>query len=326
MALTATEMIRNDHRTVEHLYQQYQNGNGQAQQQHALIEKICYELEVHALLEESIFYPALQAKLGSKGKTLVGEAIKEHGEMKRLISQLRDHGMDETDCDNTVHKLMQGVQHHVKEEEHEMLPQAEQHFGGELNRIGMQMQEKKQKLSLVQSNGQSKKGTLAGRMTATDKDTSEASRIEQSIDVDVPVRTAYNQWTQFEEFPRFMGGIEKVSQLDDTHLHWQATIGGTTKEWDAVITEQTPDQCIAWTNTTGTRNAGVVTFHRLADNKTRVMLQVEYEPEGLVENVGDMIGVVSTRVRTDLKRFKEFIESRGRETGAWRGEVTHAHD
>ncbi len=142
----------------------------------------------------------------------------------------------------------------------------------------------------------------------------------------MPVQTAYNQWTQFEEFPQFMGGVEEVIQLDDTHLHWKAAIGGTTKEWDAVIMEQIPDERIAWTNTTGARNAGVVTFHRLADNKTRVMLQLTYEPEGLVENVGDMLGAVSTRIRSDLKRFKEFIESRGQETGAWREKVTHAHE
>jgi len=162
-------------------------------------------------------------------------------------------------------------------------------------------------------------------MTATDKATSAASNIEQSIDVDAPVHIAYNQSTQFEEFPQFMDGVEEVTQLDDTHLHWKASIGGMAKEWDAVITEQTPDQRIAWTNTTGARNAGVVTFHRLADRKTRVMWQLDYEPEGLVENVGDLIGVVSTRVRADLKRFKDFIESRGQETGAWRGEVTQAH-
>ena len=123
-----------------------------------------------------------------------------------------------------------------------------------------------------------------------------------------------------------MGGVEEVIQLNDTHLHWKVTVGGATKEWDAIITEQIPDQRIAWTNITGARNAGVVTFHRLADNKTRVMLQLDYEPEGLVENIGDMLGVVSTRVRADLRRFKDFIESRGQETGAWRGEVTHSHD
>jgi uncharacterized membrane protein len=281
---------------------------------------------VHAQIEESIFYPALQAKLGSTGKSLVSEAIKEHGKMKRFISQLRTHNLDEAECDKTVQQLMQGVQHHVKEEENEMLPQAEQHLGGELDRIAMKMQQKKQQLmASTQPDGQPGKGTLAQRITATDKDTSMGSNIEYSIDVDVPVRTAYNQWTQFEEFPQFMGGVEEVIQLDDTHLHWKAAIGGTTKEWDAVITEQIPDERIAWTNTTGARNAGVVTFHRLADNKTRVMLQLTYEPEGLVENVGDMLGAVSTRIRSDLKRFKEFIESRGQETGAWREKVTHAH-
>jgi uncharacterized membrane protein len=151
------------------------------------------------------------------------------------------------------------------------------------------------------------------------------STIEKSIDVNVPVHTAYNQWTQFEDFPRFMQGVQQVTQLDDTHLHWRANIGGKEKEWDAAITEQLPDERIAWTNTTGARNAGVVTFHRLADNKTRIMLQVEYEPEGVVENVGDAVGVVSSRVQGDLQRFKEFIEARGTETGAWRGTVEQPH-
>jgi uncharacterized membrane protein len=147
------------------------------------------------------------------------------------------------------------------------------------------------------------------------------STIEQSIDVNVPVRTAYNQWTQFEEFPRFMEGVKEVRQLDDKRLHWRATIGGKEEEWDAEITEQIPDKRIAWKNTTGATNAGVVTFHRLDDNQTRIMLQVEYDPQGMVENVGDMLGVVSARVRGDLRRFKDFIESRGKETGGWRGEI-----
>jgi uncharacterized membrane protein len=147
------------------------------------------------------------------------------------------------------------------------------------------------------------------------------STIEQSIDVNVPVHTAYNQWTQFEEFPQFMEGVEEVRQLDERRLHWRANIGGRVEEWDAVITEQHPDERIAWKNTTGAANAGVVTFHRLADNKTRIMLQMEYDPQGVVENLGDMLGMVSRRVANDLERFKEFIEARGHETGAWRGEV-----
>jgi uncharacterized membrane protein len=147
------------------------------------------------------------------------------------------------------------------------------------------------------------------------------ARIEKSIDVHVPVNVAYNQWTQFEEFPRFMEGVKQVRQLDDTRLHWIAEIGGKTEEWDAEITEQTPDQRIAWTSTSGARNAGVVTFHHLDDNMTRVMLQLEYEPEGATEAVGSALGFVTRRVEGDLERFKDLIEERGRETGAWRGEV-----
>ena len=148
-----------------------------------------------------------------------------------------------------------------------------------------------------------------------------ASTIEQSIEVNVPVSTAYNQWTQFEEFPRFMEGVEKIIQQDDKRLHWVVEIGGQTREYDATITEQTPDQRIAWSADGEATNAGVVTFHRIDDNTTRIMLQVEYEPEGLAEKAADLIGIVKGRVKGDLGRFKEFIESRGSETGAWRGEI-----
>jgi len=151
------------------------------------------------------------------------------------------------------------------------------------------------------------------------------ANIEKPIEVEVPVRTAYNQWTQFEEFPRFMEGVERVEQLDDERLRWVASIGGKRKEWYARITEQIPDERIAWTSEGGARNAGVVTFHRLAPERTHVMLQIEYEPEDAVEKVGDWLGVVSRRIEGDLQRFKEFIEARGRETGAWRGEVRREH-
>jgi uncharacterized membrane protein len=147
------------------------------------------------------------------------------------------------------------------------------------------------------------------------------SNIEKSIEVEVSVRTAYNQWTQFEEFPRFMEGVQQVTQLDDKRLRWRANVGGQEKEWEAEITEQRPGERIAWRSRDGAVNAGVVTFHRIADARTRVMLQLEYGPEGVVENVGDAIGVISRRVAGDLERFKEFVESRGRETGAWRGEI-----
>ena len=147
------------------------------------------------------------------------------------------------------------------------------------------------------------------------------SKILEAIDVAVPVRTAYDQWTQFETFPAFMDGVTSVKQLDDATVHWVADIAGKHKEWDAKITEQTPDQRIAWTAIDGAHNAGVVTFHRLDDGHSRVTLQLDVDPEGPVETVGDALGVVKGRVKGDMERFKEFIERRGTETGAWRGRI-----
>jgi uncharacterized membrane protein len=140
-----------------------------------------------------------------------------------------------------------------------------------------------------------------------------------SIDVNVPVRTAYHQWTQFEDFPHFMEGVKEVQKLDDRHLHWKAEIAGKAKEWDAEITEQTPDQRIAWRSRGGAINGGVVSFHRLSESRSKVLLQLAYDPEGVVEHLGDAFGMVSSHVRRDLKRFKTFVETRGRETGGWRG-------
>ena len=148
------------------------------------------------------------------------------------------------------------------------------------------------------------------------------SNLEKSIDVDVPAHKAYNQWTQFEEFPKFMEGVISVQQLDDKRMRWLTNIGGIEKSFEAEITEQIPDKRIAWRSLSGAPNAGVVTFHTLTAETTRIMLQIDYAPEGLVENVGDMLGVASHRVKADLERFKEFIESRGAETGAWRGKVS----
>ena len=147
------------------------------------------------------------------------------------------------------------------------------------------------------------------------------AKVERSIDVEVPVQVAYNQWTQFEDFPEFMDSVENVRQIDDTHLHWTADVAGKRKEWDAEITEQTPDQRIAWTSTTGARNAGAVSFHRIDDNKSRVLLTMDVEPEGVIETAGTAAGLFERSVQNDLENFKKFIESRGSETGAWRGEV-----
>jgi uncharacterized membrane protein len=145
--------------------------------------------------------------------------------------------------------------------------------------------------------------------------------VEKSIVVDVPVSTAYNQWTQFEEFPQFMEGVEEVKQLDDKRLHWRANIAGKDVSWEAEITEQTPDKHVAWRSTTGAHNAGAVGFLPEGTDQTRVTLRLEYEPEGFFENIGSALGFVDRRVEGDLERFKTFIESRGSETGAWRGEI-----
>jgi len=146
--------------------------------------------------------------------------------------------------------------------------------------------------------------------------------VTEHVDVAVPVRTAYNQWTQFEEFPRFMEGVTEVRQVSDTMTHWITEIGGVKREFDARITEQLPDERVAWTSTGGeVKQAGVVTFHRLDDSHARITAQMELEPEGVVEKAADATGLISRRVKGDLKRFKEYIEDRGTETGAWRGDV-----
>lgn len=148
------------------------------------------------------------------------------------------------------------------------------------------------------------------------------SGVTEHVDVAVPIRTAYNQWTQFEEFPHFMEGVTEVRQLSDTTTHWTTEIAGVKREFDAQITEQLPDERVAWKSTDGVHHAGVITFHRLDDNHTRVTAQMEFEPHGVVEQAGHKLGVVDRRVRGDLQRFKSYIESRGgAETGAWRGEV-----
>ncbi|HEY8374106.1 MAG TPA: SRPBCC family protein [Pseudonocardiaceae bacterium] len=149
--------------------------------------------------------------------------------------------------------------------------------------------------------------------------------IQKSIDVDVPVQTAYNQWTQFESFPQFMEGVERIRQVTDTLTHWETNIGGVRREFDAEITEQHPDERIAWHSLQGPRQDGVVTFHRLDDDHTRIMLQMDYEPEGIVEKAGSALGVIERRVQGDLERFKHFIEARSHETGAWRGDVPAPH-
>ena len=147
------------------------------------------------------------------------------------------------------------------------------------------------------------------------------STITESVDVGVPVTTAYNQWTQFETFPEFMEGVDEIRQVDDTHTHWTTSIGGVTREFDATITEQHPDERVAWKSDSGPSHAGVITFHRLDEGTTRVTAQMDIDPDGFVEQAADKLGILNRRVKGDLTRFKEFIEKRGTESGDWRGDV-----
>ncbi|WP_125132795.1 SRPBCC family protein [Microbacterium sp. 10M-3C3] len=147
-------------------------------------------------------------------------------------------------------------------------------------------------------------------------------QIIETIDVDVPVSTAYNQWTQFESFPSFMDEVVSITQRDDTDLHWKVKVAGAEREFDAQVTEQHPDERVAWRSIGGdTEHAGAVTFHKLSDAQTRVTVQIDWEPEGLLEKAGSLLGAGQHAVKKDLKNFKEFIESRGAETGEWRGDV-----
>ncbi|HEU5344275.1 MAG TPA: SRPBCC family protein [Ktedonobacterales bacterium] len=147
------------------------------------------------------------------------------------------------------------------------------------------------------------------------------AKAEHSVEVHAPIRQVYDQWTQFEQFPNFMEGVEQVTQLDNKRLHWKARVGGKEQEWDAEITEQLPDQRIAWRSISGDPNAGVVTFHRLSDTTTQVMLQLEYEPQGAVEKAGSALGFLDREVKTDLERFKGLIEHTQEASGGWRGEI-----
>jgi uncharacterized membrane protein len=148
-------------------------------------------------------------------------------------------------------------------------------------------------------------------------------QIIETIDVDVPVSTSYNQWTQFESFPKFLSFVESITQIDDTHNHWKVKMGGVEREFDAEITEQHPDERVAWNAVGGKdEHAGVVTFHRLSDTSSRVTVQIDWTPEGFVEKAGAVLGIDDRSVKKDLEHFKEFIEGRGVEEGAWRGDVS----
>ena len=166
-------------------------------------------------------------------------------------------------------------------------------------------------------------GTLLAKRMKKTGGTGRDSTVRESIEVAAPLRSVYDQWTQFEEFPRFMDSVREIRQLDDKRLHWKAEVFGKEIEWDAEITEQVPDKKIAWRSTSGTPNEGVVTFHQLTRGRTRITLQMAYQPQAAIESVGDALGAVRMQARGNLQKFKEMIEQRGgQQSGAWRGTIS----
>jgi uncharacterized membrane protein len=273
-----------------------------------IIKTTCEELTVHAQVEEEIFYPAVRKAIGEDD--LMDEAEVEHASAKQLIAEMGAMKPSERLYDAKFSVLGEYVQHHVKEEEGQIFPKVKK-TDLDLNRLGFQMQARKKELQEALG--------IADKPPRQQRE--KMKTVQQSIEVTCPVTTVYNQWTQFEDFPRFMEGVREVKQIDQTHLRWRAEIAGKEELWEAEITEQIPDTRITWRSTAGAKNAGTVTFRRVSDQKTAVNLKLEYEPDDTLEKVGSAIGIVSRRVKADLERFKEFIEALGSETGEWRGTV-----
>ncbi|HET6757073.1 MAG TPA: SRPBCC family protein [Burkholderiales bacterium] len=303
----AIAMLREDHEKVEALFKEFEPAKDKRARK-TIVKTACEELIVHAQIEEEIFYPAVREAIGEDD--LMDEAEVEHANANQLIAELGAMKPDEHHYDTKFIVLRELVKHHVEEEEGEIFPRVKK-TPLDLGRLGFQMQVRKKELQ--EALGIANKSRRHPR--------EKMKTVQKSIQVKCPVRSVYNQWTQFEDFPRFMDGVREVKQLDDTHLWWRAEIGGKDEIWNAEITEQIPDKRIAWRSTSGAKNAGTVTFRGLSDKKTEVTVKFDYEPEGAVEKVGSAVGVLSRRVKGDLKRFKEFIEALGSETGEWRGTV-----
>jgi uncharacterized membrane protein len=296
MKTTATALLGEDHRNVQVLHQRFLAAED-AGARAALAEDLFKELEIHGRLEESLAYPSL-ARAGAPAD-LVERFGHEHGEIKRLISESRlsqrEDGGPSAERDARVAQIMAALQRHVAEEETEAFPLLaadplfDQERGAELAKLRLKL-----------------------RMFPP---------IHRRIDLEVPVRVAYNQWTQFETFPSFLDNVKQVRQLDDSHVQWQAQVAGKEVCWTAEIYQQIPDQRIAWSSVDGAPNTGSVTFRPLTAVSTRMLVEVTYEPQGLLEDLGAMLGMLGPRLGAALERFKATIEARPRETGAWRGKI-----
>ena len=293
----ATQMLWEDHSHVRELYREMLDKPDSSRTAAAF--ELLKELEIHALLEEHLVYPELVIQNPDQEDNLVRSFSREHGEVRRLISEFRacqDEASTLSPASlERLNRMMTLVQHHVLEEEQKSLPILAANTTRD-EELGTELVKLKRKLEMFPP-------------------------VYKRMDVGVPIGTAYNQWTQFEDFPFFMENVKRVRQLDDSRLQWLAEVSGKEIEWASRIYEQIPDQRIAWTSVEGPLNAGCVSFQALGPNTTRVLVEVTYEPQGLLENLGALVGTLSRRVAGDLARFKEFMERNLKESGAWRGQI-----
>ncbi|BDU76966.1 SRPBCC family protein [Mesoterricola sediminis] len=293
---TATSLLRDDHRKVEDLYRRF-NQTQDYGQRVGLAEDICKELEIHARLEECLVYPDLAREGAPTG--MARHFGDEHGTVKRLISQVRICHAGQAPAfaedDALVARIMASIEHHIQEEEGTAFPRLEQDPDHNAS-LGADLATLKMKLKMCPP-------------------------VFEAIDVEVPARVAYNQWTQFEAFPRFLDAVKEVRQLDDSHVQWRVEIAGKDFGWTAEIYEQIPDERIAWSSVDGAINAGSATFRPLGEGACRILVEMAYEPKGLVEDLGAMLGTVSRNLAAALRKFKDYIETTCREDGAWRGDI-----
>jgi len=292
----ASHMLREDHRRIEGLYQKWLESPA-AVARPEWAAAICRELEVHAWLEERLVYPEL-ARHCQDGEAVIGSFAGQHGEVERLVGAYRLAAGNSTHAamgaNASLERVMTAVARHMAEEEADALPVLAQL--GELDQLlGAELVRHKRKLRMFPP-------------------------IHKVVELEVPVRRAYGQWTQFEAFPRFLEHVQEVRQLDDATVFWRVWLGGREITWTAQIYEQVPDQRIAWRHVSGARNAGSVSFLPLGPNRTRVLLDLWYEPDGLVEGLGALLGVVDSQLDQDLAQFKRFLESGGQDGGGRRGQ------
>lgn len=292
----ATKQLGRDHQAARDLHRRLAAKEDPAAKA-ALAEDLFQELEIHARLEERLVYPLLEDLGGGAG--LGGRLDREHREVRRLISAFRlgrEEGRTFTASDQAlVDGLMAGVTRHMAEEEGEAFP-------------------------LLEAN-ETRNAELGEGIARLRRKLKLCTPLVRRLEVGVPVRVAYNQWTQFEAFPGFLAHVKEVTQLDDAHVRWRVQLGGKDVTWTARIVEQVPDERIAWRSVEGALHEGSASFAQVGPHRTRLLVELLFEPQGLLEDLGALVGVVSRRLEEDLDGFKTFLEQRLKETGAWRGRI-----